>query len=296
MQLSKINLWTALVTPLNPDLSVDFSSLKKLIVEQENAKNGLLILGSTAEALNLDLEVKKSIVKFAVELKPSQPIMVGVGGHQLTETLNWIAFLETQPISSYLLVTPMYAKPGDHGQIHWFKTLMDKSTKPCILYNVPSRTGVSLSLKAISELKSHMNFFGIKEASGSVEKFKQYVEAAKVNNHSRVFCGDDSLMPDFAAHGSCGLISVASNVWPQETHLYVEQCLNKKFDAKELWEKASNSLFIASNPVPAKAILHAQNRISHKTMMPPLHASDLADISEIQLACDNISRWYSSQK
>ncbi len=129
-----------------------------------------------------------------------------------------------------------------------------------------------------------------------MEKFKQYFENAKTNQAPKIFCGDDSLMPDFANAGSCGLISVASNVWPSETNLYVEQCLNKNFDAKELWESASNSLFLASNPVPAKAILQAQGRITHNTMMPPLHAADLVDISPIQTACNNIQRWYESQR
>ena len=98
MKLSDYNLWTALVTPLTPGLQVDLTSLKTLIEEQCEAKNGLLILGSTGEALNLSLEARKQIVEFTIEQNPSSPIMIGVGGHALQEQIEWIEWLETKKI------------------------------------------------------------------------------------------------------------------------------------------------------------------------------------------------------
>lgn len=292
MQLNNYPLWTALVTPFNTDLSVDFDSLKNLVKEQVKARNGLLILGSTGEALNISLADKKKIVEFVVSLSLDIPLMIGVGGHNLAETKAWVQYLETQNIQSYLMVTPLYAKPGNKGQYQWFKTLMDEVSRPVILYNVPGRTGTSLSLEAVEKLKDHPNYYGIKEASGSVGQFKQYL---KSSDNKRVFCGDDGLMPDFALNGASGLISVASNVWPQATHKYVEQCLAKSFDAKQLWEKASQSLFIASNPVPAKALLFAQERITNNTMMPPLSADDLSDLTALEVANTQVINWYNEQ-
>jgi hypothetical protein len=102
----------------------------------------------------------------------------------------------------------------------------------------------------------------------------------------------------FAAVGSVGLVSVASNVWPKETNLYVEQALSKSFDAKDLWETSANSLFFASNPIPAKSILAKLSRIKNDTMMPPLSATDLSEdnLSEINENNNKITTWYEDQR
>lgn len=287
------HLWTALVTPLNTDLTVDYASLKKLIDEQVTAQNGLLILGSTGEALNLSTEDKKQIVEMVLEWKPEVPVMVGVGGHDFPATMEWVKWLNAKDgVEAMLMVTPLYAKPGDEGQYHWFKNLLDTSSKPVMLYNVPGRTGKELSLKAVERLRDHKNFWAIKEASGSVEKFQQYLAAC---GNKPVFCGDDGLMPEFAAAGSAGLVSVASNTWPAQTNKYVKQCLDRTFDAKALWEKAANALFIASNPVPAKRLLCEQKRISHDTMMPPLSEQDLTDVTPLFEADEAINKWMKEQ-
>lgn len=293
MNLNDYSLWTALVTPLTPGLQVDYPSLERLVREQEEAGNALLVLGSTGEALNLDLETRKEIVQFVISLKPKTPIMVGVGGHGLPAQRAWAAWLETQQIDAYLMVTPIYAKPGDHGQYEWFKVLMDDVTRPVMLYNVPSRAGKPLSYEAVRRLNTHPNFWAIKEASGSADIMKEYLCAA---NGGKVYCGDDGLLPEFVATGAVGLVSVASNTWPKETHLYVTQNLNKKFDAKELWTAAANSLFVASNPVPAKALLAKEGRINHDTMMPPLSTKDLRDLGVVEQSTSRVRTWYQDQK
>lgn len=293
MNLSSYALWTAVVTPLSNEGKVDFASLSKLVRSQDEAKNGLLILGSTAEALNLTLANKKAIVEHVIGLKPTSPIMIGVGGHQLEEQLEWIAWLETQPVHSYLMVTPLYAKPGPKGQTQWFKTLMDAVTRPVMLYNVPGRTAAPLALAAVEALNTHKNFFAIKEASGSVDRMKEYLKAA---GGKPVFCGDDALMPDFALAGASGLVSVASNAWPKETNLYVQQCLKKSFDAKELWTKASNSLFVVSNPVPVKRLLAERGDIATARMAPPLSHEDMTSAAPVLEADAAVKAWFKEQK
>jgi 4-hydroxy-tetrahydrodipicolinate synthase len=293
MQLNNYPLWTALITPLTHSFKVDFSVLTKLVEEQSEAGNGLLILGSTAEALNLSLNDRKAIIDHVLSLKPTSPIMVGVGGHQLEETMEWIKFLETKNIQAYLMVTPLYAKPGPIGQYQWFKALMDSVTRPCMLYNVPGRTAVALSVGAVKNLNQHPNFWAIKEASGSVEKFKEYLSAA---GGKAVFCGDDALMPDFAHHGSKGLVSVASNAWPRETNLYVKQCLNKTFDDKRLWTEAADSLFVVSNPVPVKRLLFENGKIQTPFMIPPLSHEDMTDASPVLKSDLQIKEWFKRNK
>jgi len=292
MNLNETKLWTALITPFNNDLTVDYESLSAIIKEQSDAQNGLLILGSTGEALNIDLETKKEIVKFVQREKPKVPVMIGVGGHQYKSTMNWVKWLETQNVDAYLMVTPIYAKPGDRGQYEWFKGLMDESSKPVMLYNVPGRAGKELSYRAVSMLSSHRYFWAIKEASGSVIKFQEYLRCA---NGAPVYCGDDGLMPEFANAGSSGLVSVASNTWPKETNLYVKKCLDKSIKAKELWSYAANSLFVASNPIPAKRILKNENRIKTDTLLPPLTSGDLNDDSILFEASQIVREWFKTQ-
>lgn len=293
MNVTNYALWTAVVTPLSHSSAVDYRALSSIINDQVEAGNGLLILGSTAEALNLPLEEKKKIVDHVVAMNPKAPIMVGVGGHQLEETLEWIKFLETKNINAYLMVTPLYAKPGPIGQYQWFKTLMDAVTKPVMLYNVPGRSAVAMSTEAVEKLSSHKNFWSIKEASGSVEKFKGYLKAA---NGKPVYCGDDALMPDFALAGASGLVSVASNSWPKETNLYVQKCLNKTFDDKQLWTDASNSLFVVSNPVPVKRLMFENGKIGTPFMVAPLSHEDMADASPVLKANDQVKAWYQRNK
>lgn len=292
MNLNNFALWTAVITPLLETGGVDFESLTRLIKDQDAAQNGLLILGSTAEALNLNLKDRKSIIEHVVNMRPASPIMVGIGGNLLDEQKEWMSYLETLNVHAYLLVTPHYAKPGPKGQFEWFKALMDHSTRPCMLYNVPGRTAVPMSTEAVTRLNGHRNFWAIKEASGSVEKFKEYLAAASGKS---VFCGDDALMPDFANAGSKGLVSVASNAWPKETHLYVEQCLTKKFDAKELWTNASNSLFVCSNPVPVKRLMFERGVIRSPKMMAPLSHEDMIAAEPVLKAHEAVTNWFKKE-
>ena len=294
MKIDGYRLWTALVTPLTPGKKVDYPALKNLINEQVQAKNGILILGSTGEALNLSLEDKKEIVDFVTELNPVSPVMVGVGGHDLGAQKSWVKWLETKKnIQAYLMVTPIYAKPNDNGQYEWFKELMDAVTKPVMLYNVPGRAGKDLSLAAVRKLRSHKNFWGIKEASGSVKQFLEYLCAS---GNGKVFCGDDGLMNEFAKAGSYGLVSVASNVWPAETNLYVEQCLEGDLKDLELWKKSADSLFCVSNPIPAKALLAHEGRINSAAMMPPLSEDDMRNLDAVVNNSHAIKEWFKNNK
>lgn len=293
MNLENFNLWTALITPMTPGLKVDYPSLANIIKEQSDAKNALLILGSTGEALNLDLETRKSIVEFTLEQKPNVPVMVGVGGHDLNAQKAWINWLETKSIEAYLMVTPIYAKPGTYGQYEWFKALMDMVSKPVMLYNVPGRAAKDLSFETVKLLKDHPRYWSIKEASGSAEIMAKYLQAS---GQKPVFCGDDALLPEFTNAGASGLISVASNTWPQETNLYVKKCLDKSLEQKSMWKSAAESLFCASNPVPAKALLALEGRINHDTVMPPLSRRDLTDLEVLKIASKNVRAWYKQNK
>lgn len=285
-------LWTAIVTPMNADSTVDYTSFEKILKEQEAAGVAVVILGSTGEALNLNKDECKKILEFGLGLDLKVPVMTGIGGFNQKDTLEYVTYLNTlSKLDAYLVVTPLYAKPGEHGQTEWFKAILDLANKPCMLYNVPGRTGVKMNFNAIKNLKDHKNFWAIKEASGSVEDFKKYGESAP---KARLYSGDDGMVPDFKPHNCVGLVSVASNAWPVETRAYVEKTIAGKLSnaEAELWKKACDTLFIAANPVPVKNLMHAQGKIKTNVLRAPLHYKDLADNSPVLEADKNIKSWF----
>ncbi|WP_412471422.1 4-hydroxy-tetrahydrodipicolinate synthase [Halobacteriovorax sp. RT-1-4] len=284
-------LWTAVITPLNADLTIDLDSLESILREQEKAGNGILILGSTGEALNLNLEERKNILNFVIDLGLKVPLMCGVGGINLTETCEWVSYLDGLAIDAYLMVTPLYAKPGAEGQYEWFKALMDVSNKPVMLYNVPSRAGIELSFEAVKRLNKHKQFWAIKEASGSPEKFAKYVEAA--GDLGRVYSGDDGMLPEFTPLGAKGLVSVASNPWPAQTHAYTVACLGGELSEEEtkMWVESSNAMFVASNPVPAKWLMKENGQIKDASLRPPLSIKDMKLEANVLNANKKINEW-----
>jgi 4-hydroxy-tetrahydrodipicolinate synthase len=290
MDINNYSVWTALITPLNEDKSVDFESLKKMLLEQDRAGNGILILGSTGEALNLAYKEMVDILNAASKVNLNVPIMVGVGGYNIDYAKRWIELLNNYPVHAYLLVTPLYAKPGENGQYNWFKTLLDASTKPAMLYNIPSRAGVSLNHHTVRRLKDHKNFWAIKEASGNIEECRQYMDD---NPDALIFSGDDGLTPELIEIGAKGVVSVASNVWPNETKQIVEKSLRGEMDSniKAMWEKCSDSLFDASNPVPVKHLLHIKEKIKTPFLKFPLSEDDLKDHKNLKEADLLISKW-----
>ncbi|HLE10679.1 MAG: 4-hydroxy-tetrahydrodipicolinate synthase [Bdellovibrionales bacterium RIFOXYD12_FULL_39_22] len=287
------SLWTALITPLTENDTLDVKSLQVLLKEQAAAHNGLLLLGSTGEALNLNLDEKKTILKIALEQNFPVPIMVGVSGHNIQESSAWMRYLETLDVDCYLMPTPIYAKPGEEGQYQWFKTLMDLSSRPVMLYNIPGRAGIALNHNTAKRLAKHPNAWAIKEASGSNLEFSRYREDAP---QLKIFSGDDGMLPGHASLGAAGLISVASNVWPAETNLYTKMSLELKITPEtvegKMWQKASDSLFTASNPIPAKAILHRLGRISSNKMRLPLSALDLKSTELLEESDREIRKWF----
>jgi 4-hydroxy-tetrahydrodipicolinate synthase len=289
-------LWTAIITPMNTDGSVDFKSFETILKKQEDAGNGVLILGSTGEGLNLNEEEKREIVEFTKDLDLVVPMMVGVGGFNLPAQVDFIHFCNEVEPDALLLVTPLYAKPGAEGQFEWFSELMAETEIPCMLYNVPSRTGVKMHPSVPARLNEEFDhLMGVKEASGSVEEFAAFKrEAPNVDFYS----GDDGMTPAFTKEGGIGLVSVASNVWPKATHKYVDLCLAEKTEGLfPLWKNATDALFKAPNPVPVKVLLSTKNWIENDTVRLPLSLGDISEEVEQNLAkYDNeIARWLEGQ-
>jgi 4-hydroxy-tetrahydrodipicolinate synthase len=285
-------LYTAIVTPFFPEGEVNYTELEQLLRIQEKASNGIVVLGSTGEGLALTEGEKRKVVKFSADLGLKVPLLVGVGGFQLPETLEFLKFSDALPIDGFLMPVPLYAKPGLEGQVEWFTALLDAVNKPCMLYNVPSRTGVKLYPEALKRVSIHKNAWAVKEASGSVAAFQEYRKAAP---NLSFYSGDDALTPDFAKEGAVGLVSVASNVWPEETNRFVRLALTGKTDdCIDMWRAASESLFSASNPVPVKALLQTQGKISSGKVRAPLSERDLKSVAPLERWNNEIRAWHRS--
>ena len=275
---------------------------------QAQAKNGVVLLGSTGESLSLTDSEKRTLVEFVCELKLNTKIIIGVPGVNLYQTFEWLDFCKGMPIHGYLMTTPIYAKPGIMGQTLWFEKLLEKAHVPAMLYNIPSRAGVSLHAETVRNLSSHEKFWAIKDSSGTVDTLTQY---KKVAPNIEVFCGDDNMIPDMAAKGAAGLVSVAANLWPRVAHKYVKQCLlsfqrvtlesrrkattqmteNDVKSSTDIWQQACKTLFTASNPIPTKALLHDIGLIEHKTVRLPLSTEDLPSVETLRQANKMILGW-----
>jgi 4-hydroxy-tetrahydrodipicolinate synthase len=294
--IQDFKLWTAIITPMNADGSVDYESLEVLLRKQEEAGNGVLVLGSTGEGLNLNEEEKRGIVQFTKSLSLNVPMMVGIGGFNLSAQVDFIHWANEMEPDALLLVTPLYAKPGAEGQFEWFSELMAETEIPCMLYNVPSRTGVKMHPSVPARLnQEYDNLFGVKEASGSVEEFKVFRREAP---DVKFYSGDDGMTPAFTEEGAVGLVSVAANVWPKATSKYIEKCLSG--DTKDLfplWKNATDALFKAPNPIPVKRLLHTKKWIANDSVRLPLSLGDITDEIEKNLkkADQEISNWLDSQ-
>jgi len=285
-------LWTALVTPFDEHGKVDYYTLAQLADEQAQAGNGILLLGSTGEGLALCEAEQEKMVRFVCQHQPDAPIMVAVGGYNLQTQIRWIEFCNELPIDAYLLAAPLYAKPGPVGQEQWFRALLKASKLPCMLYNVPSRSGVELAPLALVNLLDEDNFWAVKEASGSAAKFNEFKQALP---DIAIFSGDDALLPEFTLIGAAGLVSVCANAWPQATQLYVSQCLAQPINTEfNLWKRAIESLFTVANPIPVKVLMHQRSQINSPLLRLPLTHNELSCHRAIQQADTAIMQWHES--
>lgn len=282
-------LWTALVTPFFENDQIDFNSLEKIAKTQAQAGNALLLLGSTGEGLALTYDEQLSIVEFVCDLQLDTPLMVAVGGYNLPEQINWVNRCNDLPIDSYLLSTPLYAKPGVVGQTQWFTALLDAAKFPCMLYNVPSRSGAEIPISTVKNLQDHPNCWAIKEASGDLNNFLNY---RKHCPNIELYSGEDAMLPYLVPAGAKGLVSVCANAWPVATKTYVELCLSAQTqDMFPLWNNAVEALFCVANPIPVKMLMQQQQNIQTSRLRAPLTHLELTDNTELLAFDEQINQW-----
>ena len=247
---------TAIVTPLTKD-GIDFEQFGRLIEWQiEQGIDAIVSVGTTGEGSTLTDAEHKEAIKFCVEkVNGRVPVIAGTGSNDIAYAIELTKYSCEVGADAMLLVTPYYNKATQNGLIASFKAIADASTKPCILYNVPSRTGCNLLPESVLALADHPNIVGIKEASGNISQIAKL--SALVGDKIDIYSGNDDQIIPVLSLGGKGVISVLSNVMPKETSdmckLYMEgktaEALKMQLDLLPLID----ALFMEVNPIPVKA-------------------------------------------
>lgn len=250
----------AIVTPFNPDGSVNFDSLEKLIEFQiENKTDAIVVCGTTGEASTLTDEEQIETIKFAVDKTNKRvPVIAGAGSNYTDHGIELCKASEKAGADGLLLVTPYYNKTTQKGLISHYTECAKSVDLPIIIYNVPVRTGLNVSPKTAYELSKIDNIVAIKEASGNISQIAEiaYLCQGKLDLYS----GNDDQITPILSLGGIGVISVSANIIPLDTHNLVQRYLDG--DAKgsaELQLKAIplvKELFCEVSPIPVKAALN----------------------------------------
>ena len=262
---------TALVTPLT-EAGVDYAALKRLINWQiDEGINALVICGTTGEGSTLTDEEHREAIRFSVKVAAGRvPIIAGTGSNDTAYAVDLTRYSCEVGADAMLVVTPYYNKATQNGLVKMFEVIADSSTKPIILYNVPSRTGVDILPSTYARLADHPMIAGIKEASGNISKVVE--TASLVGDKLDIYSGNDDQIVPIMSMGGKGVISVLSNVLPAKT---VELC--QKFFRGDVKGAAAmqmemlpliNALFSEVNPIPVKAAMAAMGYCEDYLRLP----------------------------
>lgn len=262
---------TALITPTN-DNGVDYDSFGRLIDWQiEEGINALVIAGTTGEGSTLDDAEHKAVVKFAVERIAGRcPVIAATGSNDTRYAIQLTKYCCDVGADAMLVVTPYYNKTTQNGLIRMYSAIADASTKPLILYNVPSRTGINIEPETYAALADHPMIAGIKEANSNISKIVKTAQLVK--GKLDIYSGNDDQITPILSMGGLGVISVLSNPAPKIT---MEIC--NKFFAGDVKGSAElqckmlpliNALFSEVNPIPVKAAMSAMGFCENHLRLP----------------------------
>lgn len=268
-------LATALVTPF-VDGKVDWKAFRNLVRRQVEAGVDFLVpLGSTAETPCLTDAEKVKILEIAREESNGLPIVAGAGSNSLAATVQNMRLLDGHGADAYLIVVPFYNKPTQEGLYQYFKAVAEETDRQVILYNVPGRTGTNMKTETTLRLAEIPNVTAVKEASGDLAQIIDIKRQAPEG--FTVLSGNDDQTLPLMACGADGVISVASNVAPEQM-----KALTRAVAASDLKEaiRLNNSLmplyhacFVESNPIPAKAALSLMGLCRDEMRLPLLPAT-----------------------
>ncbi len=250
---------TALVTPFNRDMSVDYVALERLVNFQiDNGIEYLVVLGTTGEPVTLNSEENKLVQQKIIEVNNGRlPLVLGVGGNNTATVVEQLEALDLSNYDAVLSVSPYYNKPSQEGIFQHFKAVAKASPKPVIIYNVPGRTGSNIEPETVVRLSQDANIIGIKEAAGDIVQAMKLIQ--QVSKDFLIISGDDMIGLAMTLAGGAGVISVLGQAYPKEFSEMIR--LGLKGDAKKSYEhhykfmEVVDLIFEEGNPTGIKALL-----------------------------------------
>ena len=251
---------TAIVTPLTKD-GIDFEKFGELIEWQiKEGIDAIVAVGTTGEGSTLNDAEHKAAIKFCVDKVAGRvPVIAGTGSNDTAYAIELTKYSCEVGADAMLLVTPYYNKATQRGLIESFRAIADASTKPCILYNVPSRTGVNIEPATYAELAKHPMIQAIKEANGQIDKITETMSLC--GDKLTLYSGNDDQIIPLMSVGGKGVISVLSNVLPKETsemcHKFLDGDIEGAAQMQFKYFPLVKALFSEVNPIPAKAAMAA---------------------------------------
>ncbi len=253
----------ALATPMSEDGSINYDSLEKLIEDQiAHGTDALIVCGTSGEAPTLDDDEHIKAIEFAVQVTKGRiPVIGGTGSNNTAHAVMMSQEAEKVGADGLLLVTPYYNKATQAGLIESYSVIARSTKLPCILYNVPSRTGTNILPETMVAIaKANPNVAAIKEASGNFSQIARLMNLA--DGAFDVYSGNDDQIVPLCSLGGAGVISVLANVAPQFTHDMVYACFEGDYAKAAAMQLKSiplvNALFCEVNPIPVKAALNMQ--------------------------------------
>lgn len=252
----------AIITPMRADGSVDFEELGRIIDDQiDNGTDAIVICGTTGESPTMTDEEHTACIRYAVKKTAGRvPVIAGTGSND-TKYAIWLSRqAQADGADALLLVTPYYNKTSQAGLIAHYTAIADAVDLPCILYNVPSRTGCNLTAASLAQLAKHPNINAVKEASGNISQVAEI--AAACGEELNLYSGNDDQIVPLLALGGKGVISVLSNVAPRYTHDICAKWFAGDTAGSLAMQLAAlplcKALFADVNPIPVK---WAMNRL-----------------------------------
>ncbi len=272
----------AIVTPMHDDGSVNFDKLEELIeFNISNSSDAIIVCGTTGEAKTLNDKEHKDVVKFTIDTVNKRiPVIAGTGSNDTNYSVQMSKYAQSVGADALLLVTPYYNKTSQKGLFLHFKTIADSVDIPCILYNVPSRTGINIEIDTYKKLSEIKNIVAVKEASGNISQIAQIFAECDLD----VYSGNDDQIVPIMSLGGIGVISVLSNIAPKQTHDICEHMLKGEYDkATQLQLKYLDmigSLFCEVNPIPVKTALNIMGMAVGPLRLP---LCDMSDENRVRL-------------
>ena len=268
----------ALVTPFHPDGSVNFEKLRELTEWHiENGTDAILALGTTGESSTMTHEEDDAVLRCVIETAAGRvPVIAGTGSNSTQTMLEKSLRAEALGADGLLLITPYYNKGNPEGICRHFLTVADAVKIPCILYNVPGRTGCAISVENVERLAKHPNICGIKEASGDMSYAMKIAHC--ISPDFALWCGNDDITIPLLSIGGSGVISVWANIQPRECHEmvmdYLEGRRERAAAAAVKYLELMNGLFMEVNPIPVKTALNLMGKDAGPFRLPLCEMTD----------------------